>query len=185
MKVGITDLRRNPGIVNIEGKRLVFPSRREVVRDISSRAYNLIKQFPFLKVEVKDTSVLQVECKDSQCKGEITEVVEEVPASKPVQEEPKHENIAKEVKEIQHPAEGAEEIKTEEPDPMLAMEVESLANDSQDQEVMEDSSIISPDSSSTNFQAMSKRDLRALIESKGGDPQGMSKATMVNWLENN
>lgn len=186
MKVSITDMRINTRIVNIEGKQFVFPSKKEVVRDISVRAYNLIKQFPFLKVvpvEIPYTEAgIEQHSDITKLYGEnaVADTISETSFKGEV-EEVKDDNIGVEDHK-------EEDNKIEEPRNMRLEEVKPLANDTEAQEVMEGSSIVDPNveySKPVDYQSMSKRDLRALMESKGGDPQGMSKANMVAWLEKN
>lgn len=173
MKVYLKDIRINPRSICLEGKRLAFPSKKEVLLDVSAGTIAYLKTLPFIKL--RDYQ--------EECKGEIKEVIEEAPKEEPIEEAPKEEihPVKEEAVEIKEEPK-IEEPKTEEPK-IEEPQIEEIKNDTA--EVLQDSEIVSQEEVTVDYSSMSKKELRELIESKGGDPHGMAKSNMVDWLKAN
>ena len=107
MKVYITDIRNNPRIVYIDGRRYVFPSRKEVLKDISLSAYRTLSKTPYIHVRLESQE-------DS--------TVEEIQVEEPKKEIVKEETSKEEIKVVEEKVE-AEIIPLEEVTPVLEEQV--------------------------------------------------------------
>ena len=161
MKVVLKDKRRNPRIMSIDGKRFIFPSNKEIVKDISLFAFKELSKCNWIEVrEYKDT----VEGKVELGKG-IDSIVEPPSVMEP------------EKVEVDSPKEEVEEIISNIKEE-LAPAVDSVKEEKSVEVVEEEKSTV-------NYSSLTKKELRILLEGKGVDTSGMSKANMVDWLNSN
>ena len=180
MKVILKDKRNNPRITFIDGKRYILPSNKEVVKDISRNAYLYLSQCSWIEVrKYVEPKVVEQKPEETETPSSDTEpkeiIIENKESVKEEIVEPVKESntVATNVVLVEEP-EIKEDVVTENP-------VEEVVIDSQNEEVTEDTTPVEE----VNYTSMSKRELKAIIESKGGDPSGMSKANMLDWLKNN
>ena len=180
MKVVLKDKRNNPRIIYIDGKRYVLPSNKEVIKEISRNAYNYLSQCSWIEVrkyvevktsESEPTKELDVNIIENNITTNVVEVVDDVvetvdPVVETVNEEVSTEDILSD-ENVEPVLVNSENVKAE--------EIE-LENNNSDKEKDTESVI--------NYAAMSKKELRAVIEEMGGDSSGMSKANMLDWLKN-
>ena len=133
MKVVLKDKRRNTRVIFIDGRRYILPSNKEVIKDISKMAFNILSKYSFLEIRV-------------------CEELEKVEDNK---KEPSHKSeIIKEEPKVEEPK--VEEPKVEEPIP-----------------------------EKVDYSSMKKKELKAILEERGCDTSGMSKANMLDWLKEN
>ncbi len=175
MKVVLKDKRNNPRIIYIDGKRYVLPSNKEVIKEISRNAYNYLSQCSWIEVrkyvEVKTTESdptkeLDVSTIENKILTNVVEVVDPVvetvdPVIETVDDEVSTEEF------IEPVIVNSESVKAED----IELENKSLDKEKETESVI-------------NYAAMSKKELRAVIEEMGGDSSGMSKANMLDWLKN-
>ena len=182
MKVYLRDKRVTPRVVYIDGKRYVLPSNKEVVKEISRAAFNNLSAMNCISIR---------EYIEPENSGNIVEA--------PAEEQPKKE----ETKPVEAPKKEdspKDEVKKEEPE----VDVSGLVVEDK----LEDSHIVSPveepkqevsveenkeeskpveekPATKVDYSSLTKKELKALVEEKGGDPTGMNKANLVDWLNAN
>lgn len=173
MKVVLKDKRNNPRIIYIDGKRYVLPSNKEVIKEISRNAYNYLSQCSWIEVrkyvevktsESEPTKELDVNTIENNITTNVIEVVD--PVVETVNEEVSTEDILSD-ENVEPVLVNSESVKAEK------VEFENKNSDKE----KDTESVI-------NYAAMSKKELRAIIEEMGGDSSGMSKANMLDWLKN-
>ena len=175
MKVLITDLRNNPRIIHIDGRRFILPSRKEILHEMSRGAYDTLSNFPFIRVRpveenilepIKEEPIKEEPIKEEPIKEEpIKEepIKEEPIKEEPIKEEPTRNNISEVVNstEVLH-----ESVIVSQEEPVVEEPVVEESNDTVD------------------YSSMTKKELRALLEEKGVDTTGMTKAVMLETLKN-
>lgn len=144
MKVVLKDKRRNTRVIFIDGRRYILPSNKDVIKDISKMAFNILSKYSFLEIRVCDElEKVEDNKKEPSHKSEI------------LKEEPKEEPKVEESKE-----ESKEEPKVEESKEELIPE-------------------------KVDYSSMKKKELKVILEERGCDTSGMSKANMLDWLKEN
>jgi hypothetical protein len=208
MKVYITDLRVKPRIVYIDGKRYIFPSRKEVLRDISKTAYLGLEKTPYLKLrplEVENNITenipnVVVRQPSSDRKPERTSCSsslslrneDNVVLTNDVEVSIKDEPTPVSDEQVSNDTVGGdfeetltvEENKVSEEDTQNTLE-ESITEETITEEPISEETVsnevdsVKPD---VNYTSMSKKELKAVIEGMGVDTTGMTKALMLEWL---
>ena len=184
MKVILKDKRSNPRITFIDGKRYILPSNKEVIKDISRNAFLYLSQCAWLEVR-KYIEPKVVEQKPEETEPPISNIesnesaIENKESVKDAVENSVNENntVTTNVVLVEEP-EIREDVVDEKPTEDIHVE-ESVITPS-NEEIVADSSV-----EEVNYSSMSKRELKSVIEKMGGDPSGMSKANMLDWLKNN
>ena len=136
MKVVLKDKRRNTRVIFIDGRRYILPSNKEVIKDISKMAFNILSKYSFLEIRVcEELEKVEDNKKEPSHKSEIIKEEPKVVEPKVVEpkEEPKEEPIPEKV----------------------------------------------------DYSSMKKKELKAILEERGCDTSGMSKANMLDWLKEN
>ena len=165
MKVVIKDKRSNPRIILIDGRRYILPSNKEIVKNISQSAFAYLKRCSWLEIreykEDKSSSISPVSDNNQTMEMTKEDKKDEVKGSvvEVINEDPV-ELVSKE--ELPKPKEVVVEKQVEESVSEPVVEVKEI-----------------------NYSSFSKKELRSMIEEKGGDPSGMSKANMIDWLKAN
>ena len=195
MKVILKDKRNNPRIIYIDGKRYVLPSNKEVIKEISRKAYLYLLQCSWIEVK----KYIEPKVEESKTESSTNEVKNESKEKNNKTEEKLTEENTEYIKENTNIESKENEIK-----PMVDSVVDSkesfIKEDIPATNVVEivenidnsDENVETVVSEKTNeventidYSSMSKKELRAIIEEKGGDTTGMSKANMLDWLKNN
>ena len=176
MKVYLRDKRANPRVIYIDGKRFVLPSSKEVVQDISRSAFNNLSAMGCISireyveeenVEVQEEVVEEREIKAASKPNEVK------PAPTPdvdvsglvVEDKLEDSTIVSPVEEPKAEEPKAEEPKAEEPKSEEPKSEEPKAEETK------------PD-----YSSMTKTQLKEVVKEKGGDPSGMTKANLLDWL---
>lgn len=175
MKVYLRDKRRNPHVIYIDGKRYVLPTNKEIVKDISRSAFNNLSAMACISVrEYIETNV--------------NSSLEPVPDKQHVKEE-KVIEVSKKEEPVVDVSGLVVEDKLE--DSTLVSSIsenveseESPKKESYIEEALSEE-IKSDDASRQDYSSLSKKELKALVEEKGGDPSGMTKSNLVDWLNSN
>lgn len=161
MKVYIRDKRSNPRIIYIDGKKFYLGSKKEYLKDISPNALHALSQKEYLEIRPFEEEKQEVCGKN--------EDIKEAPVSK---EEPLDIlDLKKEEIKDEHGC--IEEVEVKE---SVIEEMYYTGDSKEDKEVKE----IVEDK--PDYSSMTKKVLKGIVEDKGGDPTGMSKSNMVDWL---
>ena len=208
MKVYITDLRVKPRIVYIDGKRYIFPSRKEVLRDISKTAYLGLEKTPYLKLrplEVENnitesipnvvvrqpssdrkskvtpgSSSLSLKNEDSVVLTNDVEVSRKDDPTPVSEEHVSDKPVCVDSEETLN----VEENNVSEEDTQNTLE-ESITEETITEEPISEETVSNEVNSAkpdVNYTSMSKKELKAVIEGMGVDTTGMTKALMLEWL---
>lgn len=210
MKVYITDLRVKPRVVYIDGKRYIFPSRKEVLRDISKTAYLCLEKTPYLKLrplevennitesipnvvvrqpssdrKSKATSDLSLRNEDSVVLTNDVEVSRRDEPTPVSEEHVSDKTVCVNSEETLN----VEENNVSEDDTQNTLE-ESVAEEAITEELISEDPIseetvsneVNSEKPDVNYTSMSKKELKAVIEGMGVDTTGMTKALMLEWL---
>lgn len=165
MKVYIRDKRSTPRIIYIDGKKFYLGSKKEYLKDISPNALHALSQKEYLEIRPFE------EENHENC--DMKEEVKEAPSPKADVVEAKPEVISELKKEeIKNEPEIVDEVK----EPV----VEEMVEEKEPEQEVEEEADDKP-----NYASMTKKVLKGIIEEKGGDPSGMSKSNMVDWLNAN
>lgn len=170
MKVYITDTRRDTRIIVIDGRHIILPSKKEVLRDISTSAFRSLSTLPFIKLRVYEEPK-QVEQPKVEAQPET--LAESSPVEEPV--------VAKNETVEQEPSTSViveqEEASTEEP------KIESMGETTPvvEETPVEENTQPEP----VDYSKLTKKELKEMAEAKGCDTTGMVKADLVQWLTEN
>jgi hypothetical protein len=177
MKVYITDTRRDTRILVIDGRHIILPSKKEVLRDISTSAFRSLSTLPFIKLRVYEEPK-QVEQPKIDVQPEPK--TESTPVEEPKQEEPvvaKNETTESQSTSVivDQEEQSIEEHKVESTEESTPVVEESTVEEHQTE----------TQSETVDFSKLTKKELKELAESKGCDTTGMVKADLVQWLTEN
>ena len=165
MKIYITDIRNNPRIVYIDGKRFILPSKKEIIKDVSKGSYEALSKLPFMKVRPVEEEPVVEEPKAEDLIAE--EPVKEEP--KVVEEAPKEEAVPEMV--------NASEVLNE----SVIVSQEEVVEEPKEEIPAEEPA--KEEDKAVDYSSMSKKELRAVLEGKGVDTTGMTKAVMLEKLK--
>ncbi len=173
MKIYITDIRNNPRIVYIDGKRFILPSKKEIIKDVSKGSYEALSKLPFMKVRpveeepvVEEPKAEDLIAEEPVSSGDMEEVKEE---PKVVVEAPKEEAVPEMV--------NASEVLTE----SVIVSQEEVAEEPKAEIPAEEPA--KEEDKAVDYSSMSKKELRAVLGEKGVDTTGMTKAVMLEKLK--
>lgn len=191
MKVYLRDKRVNPRVIYIDGKRYVLPSNKEVVKEISRAAFNNLSAMNCISIreytEPEEEGNLVEAPAEEQPKKEETKPVNTQKKPEPevdvsglvVEDKLEDSSIVSSVEEPKH----EEAPKVEEPVEENKEEAPVEEAKSEDTPVQEEAN---PEGEEKpNYSSLTKKELKALVEEKGGDTSGMTKANLIDWLNAN
>ena len=174
MKVYIRDKRANPRVIYIDGHKYYLGANKEYLNDISPTAYKLLSQKEYIEMRPYEDAVKEEFVKELE-KADLlnSEPAKEEVIKEPVRpsDEATEEDAVRAQAEAKAPVEVAEEPKND-------ASSEPCSGD--DEVKVEEKVEEKPD-----YSSMTKKVLKGIVEEKGGDPTGMTKANMIEWLEAN
>ena len=180
MKVYIRDKRANPRVIYIDGHKYYLGANKEYLNDISATAYKLLSQKEYIEMRPYEDAVKEEFVKELE-KADLlnSEPAKEEAIKKPVRpsDEATEEDAAKVQEEAKAPVEVVEEPKND------AFDEPCSGDDSV--EVKAEEKVEGTVEEKPDYSSMTKKVLKGIVEEKGGDPTGMTKANMIEWLEAN
>ena len=172
MKVYITDTRRDTRIIVIDGRHIILPSKKEVLRDISTSAFRSLSTLPFIKLRVYEEPKVGQPKVEPEAQAESAQVEEPVGAKNEIAEQEPSTSVIVE----------QEETSTGEPKEDSIDETTPVVEETP---VEENQTENNPQSEPVDYSKLTKKELKEMAEARGCDTTGMVKADLVQWLTEN